>query len=157
MAIVLARIDDRLIHGQVVTSWMRALAPQVIVVADSRIPEDPIQVQILKGAAPPGVKVYVMTPEKISEKLLAGILDSYRVMLLFTGLEAPWKLLEQGVVIPSLNLGGMRFQAGRRQLSKAVCMTPEEMVLARRIIGSGVELEHRQLFDDKKQDVGTML
>ena len=69
MEIVLSRVDDRLLHGQVATSWVRTLSPQVIVVIDEKLPDDKVQVQILKVAAPPGTKVYVMKPEKITEKI----------------------------------------------------------------------------------------
>lgn len=157
MPIVVARIDDRLLHGQVVTSWMRATSPQVVVVADEKLSDDPVQVKILKAAAPSDVRVYVMPPEKLAEKLKAGILDSYRTMLIFAGMEAPLKLLEAGIKLDSVNLGGMRFQEGRRQLSRAVSMTEEEISMARKITAMGVELEHRQLYEDNKQNVTDMI
>lgn len=157
MAIVLARVDDRLIHGQVATNWIKVTAPQIVVVVDDKLPDDPLQVQILRLAAPPGVKVYVQTPEKIGGKLLSGALDSYRVMLIFAGLEAPLKLLEMGVPIPSVNIGGMRFREGREQLSKTISMTPQERQMGKKIIAMGVELEHRLLNSDSKMDVGPLL
>ena len=157
MAIVLARVDDRLLHGQVATSWVRAMEPQLAVVVDDKLPDDTIQVQILKMAAPSGVKVYVMTPEKIAEKLLSGALDSYRVMLIFAGVEAPLKLLELGVKLSSINFGGMRFKEGRKKIGKTISMTPEEIEITKKIAGMGVTLEHRQLHSDSKVDVVSML
>ncbi len=157
MSIVLARVDDRLLHGQVATSWVRTTDPQVVVVVDDKLPDDPIQVQILKVAAPVGVKVYVMTPEKIIEKLKAGVLDAYRVMLIFAGVHAPKKLLDAGISIPSLNIGGMRFKEGRERLSKTISMTAEEKEITREISKMGVELEHRQLHSDSKVDVMSLL
>ena len=157
MSIVLARVDDRLLHGQVATSWVKATDPQVVVVVDDKLPDDPLQTQILKMAAPNGVKVYVMTPEKITEKLKAGVLDAYRVMLIFAGVEAPLKLIEAGVELPSLNVGGMRFREGRERISKTISMTPEEKAITRRISETGIEIEHRQLHSDGKIDVMSML
>lgn len=157
MPIVLARVDDRLLHGQVATSWVRTTDPQVVVVVDDKLPNDPIQVQVLKVAAPVGVKVYVMTPEKIIEKLKAGVLDAYRVMLIFAGVHAPMKLLEAGIEIPSLNIGGMRSGQGRERISKTICMTEEEKEITRKIAQRGVEIEHRQLHSDSKTDVMSLL
>lgn len=157
MAIVLARVDDRLIHGQVATNWIKVMAPQMVVVVDDKLPDDPLQVQILKLAAPPGVKVYVQTPEKIGAKLLSGALDAYRVMLIFAGLEAPMKLLELGVKLTSINIGGMRFKEGRVQLDKTISMTPAEREMAKKIAAMGVELEHRQVNTDSKMDVVPLL
>lgn len=157
MAIVLARVDDRLIHGQVATNWIKVTAPQMVVVVDDKLPDDQLQVNILKMAAPPGVKVYVQTPEKIGGKLLSGALDNYKIMLIFAGLEAPMKLLELGVKLPSINIGGMRFKEGRTQLSKTISMTPMEREMAKKIAAMGVELEHRQVNTDSKMDVVPLL
>ena len=157
MSIVLARVDDRLIHGQVATNWIKVMAPQMVVVVDDKLPDNQLQVNILKMAAPPGVKVYVMQPEKIAVKLLSGALDAYRIMLIFAGVEAPLKLLELGVKIPSINIGGMRFKEGREQLDKTISMTPAEREIAKKIAAMGVELEHRQVNTDSKMDVVPLL
>lgn len=157
MPIVLARVDDRLIHGQVATNWIKVTAPQMVVVVDDKLPDDQLQVNILKMAAPQGVKVYVQTPEKFGAKLLSGVLDSYKIMLIFAGVEAPLKLLEMGVRLPSINIGGMRFREGRTQLSKTISMTPEEKEITRKIAAMGVEVEHRQVNSDSKMDVIPLL
>ncbi len=157
MSIVLARVDDRLLHGQVATSWVRATDPQVVVIVDDQLPDDQLQVHVLKMAAPPGIKVYVMTPEKVGEKFLSGVLDRYRVMLIFAGVEAPLKLLEMGIRLPSLNVGGIRFREGREQISKTISMTPGEKDTIRKIARTGLEIEHRQLHSDRKVDVMSLL
>ncbi len=157
MPIVLARIDDRLLHGQVATTWVRATETQVIVVVDDKLPNDPVQVKVLKVATPPTTKVYVMEPEKLADKMKQGILDKYNVMLIFAGIEAPLRLLEAGIKLESINVGGMRFKEGRKQLAKTISMTEEEISIAKKISEMGVELEHRQVFSDKKVDVIPML
>ncbi len=157
MPIVLARIDDRLLHGQVATSWVRATNTQVIVVVDEFLPDDPVQVKVLKLAAPPAVKVYVMKPDKIAEKLKQGVLDNYNVMLIFAGVEAPMRLRQMGVKLDSINYGGMRFKEGRTQLNKTISMTDAERNISKEMSNTGIELEHRQLFSDTKIDITPML
>lgn len=78
-------------------------------------------------------------------------------MLIFAGVEAPLKLLELGVKISSINIGGMRFKEGRTQLDKTISMTPEEREIAKKIAAMGVELEHRQVNTDSKMDVVPLL
>lgn len=157
MEIVLSRVDDRLLHGQVATSWVRTFTPQVIVVVDEKLPDNKVQVQILKVAAPPGTKVYVMKPEKLTQKIKAGVLNNYKVMFIFAGLEAPKYMIDNGVPIKSLNIGGMRFQEGRERLSKTISMTPEEKKIAKELIDKGIELEHRQVVTDNKLPVSKIL
>lgn len=150
MAIVVARIDDRLIHGQVTTNWVRSNEIQVIVVVDDKLATDEIQISVLKMAAPSNVKLYVLPVDKFIEKFKAGILDKYKVMLIFNNPFAPLKLIENGIKINSINLGGMRFKEGRRQLTKAVSVSDAEAEALKSIISHGVEVEHRQLQADTK-------
>ncbi len=150
MAITLARIDDRLVHGQVTTNWVRSNDIQVIVVVDDKLATDEIQISVLKMAAPSNIKLYVLSVSKFIEKYRAGILDNYRVMLIFNNPFAPLKLIENDVKIKSINIGGMRFKEGRRQLTKSISVNEEEAEAIRSIISHGVEVEHRQLQSDPK-------
>lgn len=150
MAISLARIDDRLVHGQVTTNWVRSNDIQVIVVVDDKLATDEIQISVLKMAAPSNIKLYVLSISKFIEKYRAGILDNYRVMLIFNNPFAPLKLIENDVKIKSINIGGMRFKEGRRQLTKSISVNEEEAEAIRSIISHGVEVEHRQLQSDPK-------
>ena len=150
MAIVVARIDDRLIHGQVTTNWVRSNEIQVIVVVDDKLATDEMQISVLKMAAPSNIKLYVLPTDKFIEKYKAGILDKYKVMLIFNNPFAPLKLIENDIKINSINIGGMRFKEGRKQLIKAVSVTNEEREAIKSMIHHGVEVEHRQLQSDTK-------
>ena len=153
MAIVNARVDDRLIHGQVATSWIRGLQVQVIVVVDDRIAQDDTQKSILKMSAPASTKVYALGVDKFLEKMNQGILDDYQVMLIFDNIAAPLALVEKGFPLKTLNLGGIRYKEGRRQISKALSVSPEEENMIRKLHELGVEVEHRMLLTDQKANV----
>ncbi|MEA4875455.1 PTS system mannose/fructose/N-acetylgalactosamine-transporter subunit IIB [Anaerorhabdus sp.] len=157
MAIILCRVDDRLIHGQVATSWLRSNEINVAVVIDDAIANDPMQLQILKMAAPSGVKVYAQTIDKFIEKYNQGILDDYRVMLIFSNVYAPLALAEKGLVLKTLNVAGMRYREGRRQITKSVFINPEEEKTIKKLSEKGVELEFRQLMTDAKQELLKLL
>lgn len=157
MGIIISRVDDRLIHGQVATSWIRGMNIEVVVVVDDAIANDPTQISILKVAAPAEVKIYALSVDKFIEKYKKGILDNYRVMIVFENVKAPLSLVEKGIELSSLNVGGMRFKEGRKQLNKALSVSEEEAQIIRKIAGYGVEVEHRQLTADTKIDILTLL
>lgn len=157
MAIIINRIDDGLIHGQVATSWIRSQSIQVIIVVDDVIAQDAMQLSILKVSAPAQTKVYTMSVEKFIKKYNAGILDEYRVMLVYANVYAPLALIEGGIPIKSINLGGLRFKEGRRQISKALSINEEEEAVIRRLAAMGIEVEHRQIQSDPKIEVLKLL
>lgn len=157
MSIIVSRVDDRLIHGQVATSWIRGQNIQVVVLVDDKIAANKTQISILKVSAPAGVKLYVQSVDKFVEKYNQGILDSYRVMLVFENAHTPLELVKKGIDLKSVNLGGMRFKEGRRQISKALSVSEDEERVIRELNNLGVEVEHRQLVSDQKVDVLTLL
>ena len=71
--VLLARVDDRLIHGQVMTAWMKLLPAKEIIVIDNKVAKDEFMITVLEMAAPTGVKVKVFTEEKAAEVLQAGL------------------------------------------------------------------------------------
>lgn len=157
MTVLISRVDDRLIHGQVATSWIRGLQIQVIVVVDDRIAKDDTQKSILKLSTPADTKIYALSIDKFLEKMAKGILDAYRVMLVFENVETPLTLVEKGFALATLNLGGMRFKEGRKQISKALSVSEAEEVVIRRLINQGVEVEHRMLLTDEKVNLLDLL
>lgn len=68
--VVLARVDDRLIHGEVVSVWTPNLSANCILVADDAVAQDKFNVRVLKSLAPDGVKVFVATVEGAIKGLL---------------------------------------------------------------------------------------
>ncbi len=157
MAIVNARVDDRLIHGQVATSWIRGLHVEVVVVVDDRIAKDEMQKSILKMSAPADTRVYALSINGFLERYQKGILDKYRVMLVFENVHAPYDMARKGFQMETLNLGGMRFKEGRRQISKALSLSREEEELIRKMAEMGIKIEHRQLTGDDSLDVLSLL
>ncbi len=157
MGIVISRIDDRLIHGQVATSWIRRLNIEVVVVVDDDIASNAVQISILKVSAPAEVKVYALSTDKFIEKYKKGILDNYKVMLVFENVYAPLKLVKNNIPIHSLNLGGIRYKDGRKQFAKSISLNEDEVSIIKELLALGVEIEHRQLSTDTKVDVKTII
>lgn len=155
--IINSRVDDRLIHGQVATSWIRSMQIEVVVVVDDEISKDSTQKSILKMAAPANTKVYALSVDSFLEKYNKGILDNYRVMLVFANVYAPLDMIKKGFCLKTLNLGGMRFKDGRKQITKSLSISEDEEAVIKEIINNGVQVEHRQLATDESVDVANIL
>lgn len=153
MAIVITRVDDRLIHGQVATSWIRGNNIEVVVVVDDKISNDDSQKSILKLSAPSGIKVYIQSVDKFIEKYSLGILDKYRVMLVLENISTGVELVKKGLKIESINLGGMRFRENKIQISKALSVSENDIKSIKELESLGIEVEHRQLSTDSKINV----
>ncbi|OOF81319.1 PTS mannose/fructose/sorbose transporter subunit IIB [Rodentibacter ratti] len=147
--ICFSRIDDRLIHGQVVTTWVNLFKVEQIVVLNDKLASDQTQKNILAMAAPQGIKVVVLTIEKFAEIYRTKGL-SRRTMLLFTNSIDVLSTVNAGVPINELNVGGMRFQEGRTQLTKALSVTNEERSAFQQLLDKGVTVTIQMVPNDEK-------
>lgn len=147
--ICFSRIDDRLIHGQVVTTWVNLFKVEQIVVLNDKLATDQTQKNILAMAAPQGIKVVVLTIEKFAEIYRTKGL-SRRTMLLFTSSIDVLSTVNAGVPINELNVGGMRFQEGRTQLTKALSVTNEERSAFQQLLDKGVTVTIQMVPNDEK-------
>lgn len=125
MAIELVRIDDRLIHGQVATTWTRNYDIEQILIIDNKTKNDPVQASVANFAVPPGVKVIIFGVAQFAEVMKKTEIKK-RTMLLFTTPVDILQLVNEGLKISEVNAGGMRFRDGRKRLSKAISVTEEE-------------------------------
>jgi PTS system mannose-specific IIB component len=153
MSIVLIRIDDRLVHGQIVQGWLKSLDVDTVLVVSDSAASDKTQ-QILMGMALPSfIKLDVKTLKDATASLLNGDYDKEKVMILVTQPSDVVYMLERGLRIKSLNIGGMHFISGKKQLLKNICVNSEEFESLKQIYSSGIEIEGRVLPDDEKRDI----
>ncbi len=141
--IVLARVDDRLIHGQVVVGWARALEADCLVVANDAVAADPMQRQLLPMAVPPQIKVGIYRVREAAEALRQDKYEGRRVIVLFASLADALSLVQSGFPLARLNLGGIT--PGPRP--PAPCAPrwpsrPTDAVAARALMDGGTELLH---------------
>ncbi|SKC69879.1 PTS system mannose/fructose/N-acetylgalactosamine-transporter subunit IIB [Maledivibacter halophilus] len=148
--IVFVRIDDRLIHGQVVTGWMRQTLANRIVIVDDLVAKDPFMLKILKMAAPPKVAVNAYTLED-GIKLLKGEPKSpnEKVLVLAKTPDVILALVEAGVDIKYLNVGGMGSKPGRKKLFRNIQASPEEIEVFKKLSELGVKVEFRVIVSNK--------
>ena len=150
MKIVLARIDDRLIHGQVVTVWSKVTNCQRIIVCDDEVANDTIRATLLKQVAPTGMKSHVVTLDKAIRVYNNPKYENDRCLLLFTNPSSVLYLVEHGVDIKSVNIGGMSFHEGKTQVTSAVSVDGKDIDAFKKLDEKGIELEIRKVDTDKK-------
>ena len=150
--ICFCRIDDRLIHGQVVTTWVNIKKIEQIIVVNDKVAEDKIQKNILNMAAPQGVKGHTFGVEKFADVYKTTPIKK-RTMLLFTNSIDVDRVVELGVDIKELNIGGMRYQEGRKQLTKALSVTPEEEKAFHSLMDKGVDITIQMVPNDEAKNM----
>ncbi|MFL0252237.1 mannose/fructose/sorbose PTS transporter subunit IIB [Clostridium neuense] len=157
MNIVLARIDDRLIHGQVATIWSKDTKCQRIIVCNDDVERDPIRKILLEQVAPPGVRASVLGIDKAIRVYNNPRYKDDRVLFLFTNPTDVVRMVKGGVDIKSVNIGGMSFKEGKKQITNAVSVSDEDIEAFKKLNEKGIELEIRKVSSDSKVDLMSKL
>ena len=157
MSLILARIDDRLIHGQVIVGWARYLDPEVILVVSDLVAEDPKQAALFRLAAPASLIIHVFGMDQAVSWLNTPEAKKKRVMILFPSPREAAGLVERGIELKSINIGGLRYEEGKHQVMKAVSLSQDDINYFRTLSGKGIELEVRPAFSDEKKDLNPFL
>lgn len=153
--LLLARVDDRLIHGQVMTAWMKLLPAKEILITDDKVAKDPFMTQVLTMAAPAGVKVKVYSVEQAADALKEG-LKLPSIMLAKTPLTYK-KIIDLGAEIPEINIGGMGISGERKTLYKNIAADQQERDAIKEFINKGIQVKIQVIPADKVVDVSGLL
>ena len=142
--ILLTRIDNRLIHGQVATQWSGVLGANLLLVANDAVAKDEFRQGLMNMAAP----AYAQTRYFSIQKTIDIIGKASPAQKIFIICETPQdvvRLVEGGVPIKKVNIGNMHMAEGKRQVSKAVCVDDNDVKAFRRLQELGVDLEIRRV------------
>lgn len=136
----LVRIDDRLIHGQVVAVWVKHIRIDRIIIVDDGVAKDPFMQEVLRLAAPPGIKVDVRTIQEAIATLGEGSPQRDRTMVLLKSPQAARLLFDGGVRFNHLNVGGIGAGPGRKSVFKNISMSDEEKEILKSLVKDGVRI-----------------
>lgn len=137
--LLLVRVDDRLIHGQVMTAWMKTYSQtEQIIVVDDQVAQDEFMLFVLQNAAPKGLKVKAITEEKAIQVLLKGL--KHPTIILVKSICSLKSLIEAGVDITAVNIGGMGMREGRTPLYKNVSADEAERACIRDFKARGIDV-----------------
>lgn len=149
--ITLVRVDHRLLHGQVAFSWTQYVGADCILIANDSVPNDELRKTTIKLAKPPSVKLVIKNITDSIEAIKSGVTDKYTLFIVVESVEDAWRLAQEIPEIKSINFGGIKAKEGSRNISKAVNLLPDEITRLNELVGQGVEIEIRQVPNDRKQ------
>ncbi|EAT16716.1 PTS sugar transporter subunit IIB [Desulfuromonas acetoxidans] len=126
MSIVLARVDNRLIHGQVLEAWVPHVQADCLIVVDDVVAQDPFRKQLMVAVVPGELDVEVCSHAEVDQLCSAHLLDSRNVIVLFSTPQDALQAYREGIHFTRLNLGNMHAQEGKRCLSRTLFVGPED-------------------------------
>ena len=152
--VILYRVDDRLVHGQVVEGWVPLLRADELAVVSDEIAGDEMRRTIMRFATPEGVELKIMTVAEAAAWLPEAQKSERKVLLLLPGLAEALALAGRGVNIPSLNIGGMHYSAGKNfSIGKAIFLNDEDCAALKALSAAGIAIEGRGVPSDTPLDL----
>lgn len=155
--IVLARIDDRLIHGQVVTAWVKQYPINKILIIDDKLSRNSLMKRIYVAAAPTGIEVIILPLEEGIAFLQSDDDGKEQYLVLSKTPAIMLSLLEHGIQLQKVILGGMGAKNGRKTFNRNVSASEEEVKDFARIMEKGVDIVYQLVPDDKEVNVKKLI
>ena len=153
----LARIDTRLLHGQVATAWTKTINPNRIIVVSDNVAHDALRKSMIEQAAPPGVKANVVPIEKMIQVAKDPRFGATKALLLFETPQDALKAIEGGVDIKELNVGSMAHSQGKAVCTKAIAMGKDDVETFEKLKAFGVKFDVRKVPSDSPENFETIL
>lgn len=137
------RIDNRLIHGQIIEAWLPYLDAGVLVVANDELAGDEIRQEIMRLAIPERISAFFLSVKQAVQKY--GELNARNVstLFLFNNCRDVLAMVEQGVAIGVVNVGNMHYATGKHQICQHVAASDADLNCFDALSGHGVELDFR--------------
>lgn len=151
MSIVLARIDSRLVHGQVLEAWVPYVNADCIVVANDEVAGASFQCMVMQAAIPSSIKLIIGTLEETANILSSAELLKKRVLLLFTRSDDALKACQLGVSYTKLNLGNMHSSAGKERYTCTIALDQHDIETLQEVEDRGVCIVSQCVPADREQ------
>lgn len=154
--ILLTRIDNRLVHGQVGVTWTGSLGANLILVANDEAANDPVQQNLMDMVVAEGVQTRYFTLAKTAE-VIHKAAERQRILIVCKTPQDVLTLVEGGVPIRQVNIGNMHFAAGKRQIHKTVSVDETDIAAFRDLEARGIPCEIRRVPDEDGEPVIRLL
>jgi D-glucosaminate PTS system EIIB component len=138
--IVMHRIDDRLVHGQVMTGWLGLRGANSLWIVDDTVANTPMMLDIFRFAAPAGIKMEAMTVDKAAERLSKLSDGSDKVILIAKVPKTFLRLVEKGYKPADINYGAMAHKPQSRNVTQNCDLSPEEIEDTEKLYNLGIRI-----------------
>lgn len=146
--ILLTRVDNRLIHGQVGVTWVNHLGANLILVANDEVAEDPVQQSLMDMVVPDAIQTRFFSIDK-TIKVIHKAADRQKIFLVCRTPQDALKLVKGGVPIKELNIGNMHFSEGKEQIASTVSVDEDDKKTIRELLDLGIKVEVRRVPDER--------
>jgi mannose/fructose/N-acetylgalactosamine-specific phosphotransferase system component IIB len=151
MPVVLTRVDDRLLHGQVVEGWAPHVRAEAIVIVSNTVCVDEGRCRLMELISPDNIELCVIPTVGIKEVL--SRFPSANIVLLFADLEAVLEVVDMGVALEHVNIGNLHHLKGGVEVAPSVFMNRKDLEVLRRLADMGVVVEAREVPDGRSFDL----
>lgn len=155
--IAMVRIDDRLIHGQVMTSWLNYTSANKIMIIDDEVAVDNFVKSVLKTCVPANIMLAVFNVEDAVTRLKKGFKPSDKVIILVKFPKTLKRIKDAGVIFPKINIGGMGVMEVRSKFYKNISCSEEEKKIFKELIDAGSNITIQIIAEDSAVDVAKLL
>lgn len=153
----LTRIDFRLIHGQVMTRWVKEHNIKDIVVIDDKSAKSPILKKILLSAAPSSVNVLVESVASAAEKWQASELPKNNLLILFKDPKTAARAWQEGIAYKELQIGGIEGSGEKKNINKNIVMSEEDVLDLKPLHENGVRVYGQPIPEDSEYPFESIL
>jgi len=143
MSIILARIDSRLIHGQVAEGWLPSLKPNDVIVVSTQYAASKLARKMMRMSLPAGYGLEIFNPAQAAEFLCKE--NPRKLFVLIESLADLKEMLSHGLVLRQINIGNTRYEHGKREWSEGFYTSPQEEEFLKELLRQGVKIDIRAL------------
>lgn len=154
--ILLTRIDNRLVHGQVGMTWTNTLGANLVIVANDEVAEDEVQQNLMDMVLPESAQSRFFKLDKVI-RIIDKAAPRQKILIVVRTPQDVLKLVEGGVSIDKVNVGNMHYEEGKKQISSTVSVDEEDIETFKKLHEKGVELEVKGVPSDKGFDLMTKI
>ena len=148
----LLRIDSRLLHGQVATSWAKITKADRILVVSDRVAHDNLRKTLIMQAAPPGVKAHVLTISKMLRIYYDSRFDFIKAMIFVENPVDAMRLISGGLKVSSVNIGSISFDNSRQMVTDTIALSKEDISVITWMHHRNITIDYRKVASDPYRD-----
>ena len=150
--IVLTRIDNRLVHGQVATQWCGSIGANLILVANDEVAGNKLRQGLMDMAAPSYAAMRYWSIQMTIETIHKAS-DKQKILIVCETPTDVLRLVEGGVPLKKVNIGNMHMAEGKRQVAGSVAVDDKDVAAFARLRELGVELEIRRVPQEASENI----
>lgn len=157
MGIVLARVDSRLFHGQVLEGWLPYTGATMVIVADDKAAANPLQKRIMEMAAPEDIKFKVEGIDDAVADLNSDVGSVEKIMILFASPHDAFEAHKKGIKCNSINIGNINYVSGKKQITPSIALNDDDVKDLKGLAARGVALDVRCVPREKPSEIEELI